>query len=89
MVIPIKVQKIKFKGNDYVLVNGAIVTPKAFTQGKCGFAHLGDDGIIRRYHTIIGNKNDIEFLGEITVDVNVLEFFDGILGDTWPEEILG
>ena len=58
-------QRIKFQGTQYILVGGAITTEERYKSGTVSFAHLGDDGIIRRYHEEIGTKADLEFLGEI------------------------
>jgi len=61
--------KIKFKGKKYLLIGnlengGPIATKKQYKNFTCSFAHLFPDGYIRIFNKIIGNKEDIEILGE-------------------------
>jgi hypothetical protein len=64
-----KVQQIRFKGQDYILVDGAIATVAAFQVGECSYAHLYEDGTIKRFGEIVGHRKDIEYVGEVDVDV--------------------
>lgn len=61
------VEKIRFQEQDFVLVGGAITTPEAYRTGEVSFAHLMKDGSVRRFGTVIGQREDIEFLGEETI----------------------
>jgi len=61
------IPKIKFKGKEYLLVSGsvknsAIATKEQFENFECSYAHLYEDGKIRRFGGVIGNIDDIEFL---------------------------
>ena len=56
--------KIKFKNKHYLLIGnmedgGAIATKKQYEAGECSYAYLGADGSIRRFHKIIGTKEEI------------------------------
>lgn len=59
------IQRIKFKGKDYVFVAGAIATEEQYKNCMESYAHLFDDGIILRHGKEIGTKEDIEFLDEV------------------------
>ena len=77
-------QKIRFQGEDYILVGGAIATPERYKSGTVSYAHLHEDGIIRRYHSEIGTKNDIEFLGDIEdIEATMDGFFNMLAGHSW------
>ena len=57
-------KQIRFKGKAYVLVGdmkfgGAIATREQYENGKCSFAHLCPDGLIRRFNEIIGTRDEI------------------------------
>ena len=61
--------KIKFKGDIYYLINedcnkkeGAIATKYQYENFEVSFAHLDDNGKIKRYGEVIGNIKDIEFI---------------------------
>jgi len=61
-------QRIRFLGQEFILthpVDGAIATEEQYRVGKVGFAHLFEDGVIRRYGKKIGMGEDIEFIGEM------------------------
>ncbi len=58
-------QKIRFKGQEYLLVEGAIATPEQYENFLPSYAHLFENGEILRYGKLIGNKSDIEYLEEI------------------------
>lgn len=69
-----KLIKIKFKGEDYVfvgdseLMNGAIATKEDFESFNPSYAHLYEDGVVRRFGNPIGTKEDIKVLEEIEND---------------------
>jgi hypothetical protein len=60
------VLNIKFKGERFLLIgnltSGAIAKRKEYEKFDVSYAHLCPDGNIRRYHEIIGTKDDIEVL---------------------------
>lgn len=59
------VDRIRFKGETYVLVaGGAIATEDDYRHGRPSFAHLGGDGMVRRFHQVIGDEDDIEIIEE-------------------------
>ncbi len=70
------VQKIKFKGNDFILTipegnDSPIATIKQYQAGECSYAHLyRKSGRVIRFGVRIGTIEDIEFgeLTEIEVD---------------------
>lgn len=66
-----KLKYIEFQGQKYLLVGDAIATIEAFQNGQIGYAHVGEDGFIRRYGGIIGTKDDIEILGEVDIEMTV------------------
>lgn len=66
-----KVPVVEFKGDEYILISdspvlkkahGAMTTPELFRHGKMSYAHLGEDGVIRRFHTEIGTREDLRLL---------------------------
>lgn len=77
--------KIIFEGNEYILVDGsAIGTKESFENGTISYAHLCPSGEIKRFHKVIGTKDDIIFTGEfIEATPDFGDFMEGILGDTW------
>ena len=58
-------QKIRFQDDEYILIDGAIITPERYRSGTVSLAHLYDDGTIRRYRVTIATRGDIDFLCEI------------------------
>ena len=54
--------QIRFKGKEWILVDGAITTPGDFASFECSYAHIMDDGRIMRFGKQIGCKADIEYL---------------------------
>jgi len=68
-------QKIKFQGEEWLLVDNSITTEDRFKHGIVSHAHICKDGIIRRYNQEIGAKDDIEIIEEIE-DVEIAS--DGI-----------
>jgi hypothetical protein len=60
-------KRIRFQDREWLLVgttHGAIATPEAYANGEASYAHLGRDGVVRRFHEVIGTVSDIEFLGD-------------------------
>lgn len=61
--------RIMFKGKEYLLISGslehsAIATKEQYENFECSYAHLFPDGKIRRFNKVIGDVNDIEFVGK-------------------------
>jgi hypothetical protein len=54
--------KVRFQGKEYIFVDGAITTKEAYLNFDESYAHLYEDGAIRRYGQQIGTKEDLEFL---------------------------
>lgn len=60
--------EIKFKGQDYLLVgdtDGAIASKEDYENFTPSFAHLFPDGTIKRYNSVIGKREDIQFLKRV------------------------
>jgi len=64
-------RRIRFKGRDDLYLiggdleeGGAIATKEQFESGAMSYAHLCEDGIVRRFNQEIGTREDIEFTGE-------------------------
>ena len=73
-----RVRKIKFQGQDFILTSpndnsSPIVTVEQFQKGHTSYAHLYEDGTIKRFGALVGTKADIEFgkIIEIEVDMNI------------------
>ena len=83
-----KVQKIRFQGLDFILTspddiqNTPIATIDTYSKGECSYAHLRN-GSIFRFNNQIGTIEDIEFGEEIEIEIDALEAFAGLLGDSW------
>ncbi len=83
------VQKIKFKGLDFILImpeddDSAIATIEAFQKGECSYAHFyRDKGVIIQLQNQIGTTEDIEFGEMIEIEIDDGEFMEGILGNSW------
>lgn len=61
-------QHIRFQGRPNLLLvlpgkkcEGPICTPKQYSNGLLSFAHLYEDGTIKRFGKVIGKKEDIVF----------------------------
>ena len=61
--------KIIFKGEPYLLIgdknDGAIATQEQWDNFALNYAHLYDDGKVRRYSSVIGTKEDIVYLDQL------------------------
>lgn len=77
-------KRIRFQGQEYLLIEDTIATEEAFRNGEVGYAHIGEDGLIRRFHSVIGSKDEIEILGDADVRMSVEGVFNMLLGDGWP-----
>lgn len=74
--------KIRFKGQEYILVEGALTTPEDFAGFEPSFAHL-INGKVMRYGDVIGAECDIEYLGRTEAKV---KSFDGLNSRGWFEK---
>ena len=58
--------RIKFLDRDFLLIgdlsNGAITNQEQFDDFADGYAHVYEDGIVRRYGVPIGTRSDITVL---------------------------
>lgn len=82
-------REIEFKNRKYILTNekhGAITTKHQYRHGLCSYAHLFEDGKIKRLDKQIGTIKDIKF-GKKIKDIipeddafeNILNGFRGLL----------
>jgi len=61
-------RRVRFQGREYLLIGdltsgGAIATQEQFDNFENSYAHLGEDGVVRRYGAVIGRRADVEDLG--------------------------
>jgi len=78
-----------FHGNPYLLIGdldegGPIVTKDDFEHGRCSYALLCRTGEIKRFHEIIGRKEDLEVIGDCEAEAGI-DALIGMLSDpSWP-----
>ena len=77
---------IRFQGKDWILTEGgAITTPDDYAAGLCSYAHLCGDDLVRRFHEVIGAREDIKVLGPCEhpgpQGLDALE--EMLFGDSW------
>mgnify|MGYP001617289509 CR=1 FL=1 len=81
--------KVRFKGNEYLLVGtpeeGALATEDQYTHGKCSYAHLFEDGRILRFREHIGDRADLEVIGEVGSPGMTDEAFVSVLLGEWTD----
>ena len=78
-------KRIRFCGEEYVLVGGAIATPDQLENFTESFAHLCDDGRILRHGKVIGHREDIEILGDSDVNATLDGLLrNGLNPEAWP-----
>jgi len=83
--------RIRFLNQDYLYTGdsleegGAITTEELFRNGECSFAHLFEDGKIKRFQKQIGTRADIEIIdSNVAVKINARRFITGMLDSpTW------
>jgi len=79
-----KMEMIKFKGKNYVLIEGALTTKEAYKNGRASYAHLFEDGKVRRFGEVIGSKEDIEFSGlKVEIEPSPEGIFSLLMGIGW------
>ena len=83
------VREITFMGKRYFLVGeeyGPIVEAITdFTQGRCSFAYLYEDGTVSRFNSQIGTIDDIEFGEEREVRFDEAVALSNMASDSsWP-----
>lgn len=76
-------KKIRFQGQEFFLIGGAIATKEQYENGKCSYAHLMPNGEILRFGVQIGSRKDIEFLGEEELNPRLVNIITAIAD---PEE---
>lgn len=75
-------KRIRFQNQEYLLVENAITTEEAFRNGEMGYAHIGDDDLVRRFGGIIGSRDEIEILGDANVRMSIEGVFNMLFD--WP-----
>jgi len=77
-------KRLRLLGREYIFVDGAIATESAYEAGEVSFAHLCEDGKVRRFGYVIADESDIEWL-PVSVEVipEVSEFLGGFRGGSW------
>lgn len=68
-----RVQRIRFQGEEWILIDRLITTEEAFTNFEPPYAGISDDGFVMRYHQIIGTSDEIEVLGDAEHDGPTLD----------------
>lgn len=56
--------RITFKGDDFLMLSGAICTQEQWDDLDISYAHLMEDGSVKRFGRKIGTVDDIVVLGE-------------------------
>lgn len=79
-------KRIRFQNQEYLLIENAIATEESFRNGEMGYAHIGDDGLVRRFGSVIGSRDDIEILGNANVRMSLEGVINMLLGEGWPME---
>lgn len=81
--------KVKFKGNIYYLIgdltDAAIATKEAYENGKASFAHLFPNGNIMQFGRVIGNRNDLEVIGEEELEMKGNALSNLFVDPSWDE----
>ena len=77
-----KFRQYEFNGNTFISVGGALATIEQYESGLASYAHLFDDGSIKRFGDIIGHKKDLKFTGwvEAHPKVGIFEMMGNFLG---------
>lgn len=84
--------RVRLHDAEYLLfgdlaTDGSISTADDFRAGRASFAHLFQDGFVRRFGKVIAERADLEVLGEAQVDFDPVETLVGCLTDpSWAEE---
>jgi hypothetical protein len=74
-----------FGGDNLQTDKGFLATEEQYANGLPSFAHLCDDGIIRRYHKRIGVRADLELVDDEPLpEPTIGAFFNTLLGK-WEE----
>lgn len=87
-----KVQKIRFKGLDFILTDpddvysSPIATIETYKNMECSYAQYYKEGKgrIMRFRDKIGETADIEFGEIIEIEIDMADAIAGLMGDTWP-----
>ena len=86
-------KRIKLHGEEYVFtgdsiedLDNAITKEDDYEHGKVSYAHLFEDGIIRRHNVQIGTAEDIEVLRDYVPDLKddcFENLIGGFFGGSW------
>lgn len=78
------VQRIRFQGKEYIFLgedlneNSSITTAEAYQKGTVGYAHFFPGscrkGNVMRYGKAIGFGDEIEFIGELEIEIDISFF---------------
>lgn len=64
------IYKIKLFDEEFLLIgtknDGAIAKKEQYDNFELGYAHLFPNGQIKRFNKIIGHRDQIEFIGEVS-----------------------
>ncbi len=71
-----KAPLVKFKGQTFVLIGDALTTKYDFENGVCSYAHVCQNGEIKRFSRVIGKQKELEAVGEIELTINIPEILN-------------
>ena len=81
-------REIKFKDKTYLLIGtkeGAITTKRQYENGFCSYAHLYENGSVKRFNKIIGTIKDIKFRRKIKdIMPKSGAFYNMLSHPSWP-----
>lgn len=86
----VTVQNIRFNGLDFILTtpeddNSPITTIRDYQKGQCSYAHLyRNANNISQRGKQIGTLEDIKFGETVEIEIDLVEAFAGLLGNSWP-----
>ena len=83
--------KIRFQDKEWLFIGesledgGAITTEEAYQAGTVSYAHLCDDGVVKRFCNVIGGIDGIEMIGpaDVEIDEPVKALVNILLDDSW------
>ena len=85
-----KVPQVRLHGETYIFIgdpgiDGAIAKPEEYAHGRPSYAHLYEDGRVRRFGEVIATTEDLEWLGMVDAPDLEDDSFDNLFGP-WPGE---
>lgn len=80
---------IRFQDTDFVLCGdlesgGAIATQDNYENGRCSYAHLFENGAIKRFNRVIGFVDDIKVTGDCDPNVGIHSVVGVFTDPSWP-----